>query len=274
MKRLGQIICSVLFLAPSQLMATGGGGGSTHLPDLLGLLTHDETMMLWKPVIYSLLVSVLLSTAALTVYRKRQMIPGRFQGAVEILVDWMFNFIESILGKDAKRYTPFLGTLFFYILAMNFMGIIPLGFSPSTSIDVTASLAILVFLYAQYTGVRRLGIGGYIDHLAGQPRDVISWCLVPLMFPMHIIGEIAKPFSLALRLFGNITGEDILVAAFVGLGVMVTALFVPADYNLVGIPLNIPFILMGILLSTIQALVFTLLSTIYLLMMLPHEEHA
>ena len=149
------------------------------------------------------------------------------------------------------------------------MGIIPLGMAPSTNINITASLAIMVFLYAQYTGLRRLGVIGYFDHLAGEPRGVIGWCLVPLMFPMHIIGELAKPFSLALRLFGNITGEDILVAAFVGLGLAALS-FVGSP---VGLPLNIPFILLGILLSTIQALVFTLLSTVYILMMLPHEEH-
>jgi F-type H+-transporting ATPase subunit a len=181
----------------------------------------------------------------------------------------MYNFLETILGRDTKTYLPFLGTLFFYILAMNFLGIIPGGFSPSTSLSITASLAILVFLYAQYTGISRLGIVGYLDHLAGQPRDVIGWCLVVLMLPMHIIGEFAKPFSLALRLFGNITGEDILVAAFVGLGITALSFM----HSPIGLPLNIPFILLGILLSTIQALVFTLLSTIYILMMLPHEEH-
>jgi len=86
---------------------------------------------------------------------------------------------------------------------------------------------------------------------------------------MHIIGELAKPFSLALRLFGNITGEDILVAAFVGLGLMALS-FV---HSPIGLPFNVPFILLGILLSTIQALVFTLLSSVYILMMLPHPEH-
>ncbi|MEK7775655.1 MAG: F0F1 ATP synthase subunit A, partial [Candidatus Zixiibacteriota bacterium] len=130
----------------------------------------------------------------------------------------------------------------------------------------------IVFLYAQYTGMSRLGVKGYFDHLIGQPRDLMGWAIVPLIFPIHVIGEFAKPFSLALRLFGNITGEDILVAAFVGLGI--TALsFVGSP---VGLPLHIPFILLGILLSTIQALVFTLLSTIYILMMLPHDhgDHA
>ena len=91
---------------------------------------------------------------------------------------------------------------------------------------------------------------------------------MPLLLPIHVVGEIAKPASLALRLFGNITGEDILVAAFVGLGLMVLS----GLHSPVGLPLNVPFILLGILLSTIQALVFTLLSTIYILLMLPHAE--
>jgi F-type H+-transporting ATPase subunit a len=185
-----------------------------------------------------------------------------------MLVEGMYNFIHSILGKDAKKYIPFLGTLFFYILVMNLWGIIPFGHSPSTSVNITASLAILTFLYAQWTGISRNGVLGYVDHLIGQPRDVVSWCLVPLMLPMHIIGELAKPFSLAIRLFGNITGEDVLVAAFVGLGVAALS-FVNSP---IGLPLNVPFIFLGILLSTIQALVFTLLSTVYILMMLPHEE--
>lgn len=248
---------------------SGEGGGGTHLPDLISLFTHSEALTFWKPVIFCFGIAIFFSMVSIIVYRKRQMIPGPLQNLVEMMVEGMYNFIYTILGKDAKRYTPFLGTLFFYILAMNFMGIIPLGFSPSTSISITASLAIMVFLYAQYAGLTRLGFIGWIDHLAGQPRDVISWCLVPLMFPMHVIGEIAKPFSLALRLFGNITGEDILVAAFVGLGLSALSFM----NSPIGVPFNIPFILLGILLSTIQALVFTLLSTIYILMMLPHEEH-
>lgn len=270
------IVTAVATFNPIYLVASGGGeheGGGTHLPDVLGLLNeyvfHIDSLDYWKPTIFSLLVAIFFSIVAIKVYRNRQMIPGPLQNLVEMLVEGMYNFLYSVLGKDAKRYTPFLGTLFFFILANNFMGIIPGGFSPSTSINITASLAILVFLYAQYTGITRLSFVGWLDHLAGQPRDVIGWCLVPLMFPMHIIGELAKPFSLALRLFGNITGEDILVAAFVGLGLTMLSFM----HSPIGFPLHAPFILLGILLSTIQALVFTLLSTIYILMMLPHEEH-
>lgn len=250
---------------------TGGGhhDGPPHLPNLIGLLTGNQGPAYeWVNVIYAFIAAIFLCIIAMTVYRKRQMIPGPFQNAVEMLVEAMYNFMQTILGKEARKYIPFLGTLFFYILVMNWMGMVPLGHSPSTSLNITVSLALIVFCYAQYTGIRRLGIVGYFDHLAGSPRDVVSWIMVIIMFPLHVIGELAKPLSLSLRLFGNITGEDVLIAVFVGLGVAVLS-FLP-----VGLPLQFPFYFLGLLLSTIQALVFTLLSSIYILLMLPHEEHA
>ncbi|MEE8578109.1 MAG: F0F1 ATP synthase subunit A [candidate division Zixibacteria bacterium] len=270
---------------PSLLMATvtasegghgeeaGGHGeqsGPPALPSVISLLFgHDHLLHHWINPLYATLTTVFMAFFAIRVYNKREMIPGKLQNFIEMLVEGMYDFLKTILGSEARRYTPFLGTLFFYILINNMWGIIPGGHSPSTSINITATLAISVFMYAQYTGVKRLGIGGYLDHLCGQPRDVIGWALVPLMLPLHIIGELAKPLSLALRLFGNITGEDVLVAAFVGLGIMALS-FIGSP---IGLPLNLPFIFLGMLLSTIQALVFTLLSSIYILMMCPHEEH-
>jgi F-type H+-transporting ATPase subunit a len=271
--KLKTVILFLLLLLPIVSMANEEGGNSAALPSLIGMLTHHEGLVYeWVNIIYAMVVSIFLCIIAVTVYKKRKMIPGPFQNGVEMLVEGMSDFLHSILGKNAPRYVPFLGTLFFYILMMNFIGIIPLGHSPSTNINITASLAIMVFLYAQYTGLSRLGIKGYVDHLLGQPRDIIGWAIAPMILPIHIIGEFAKPFSLALRLFGNITGEDILVAAFVGLGITALSFM----HSPVGLPLHVPFILLGLLMSTIQALVFTLLSTIYILMMLPHDhsEHA
>jgi F-type H+-transporting ATPase subunit a len=278
-------VCKLLgiawvWLGPVAAAAAGGdshSGGPPHLPNIFSLL-HGWGLLPdnvyhftseWINVIYAFFTAIIMSVIAMRIYSHRRMIPEKAQNLVEMLVEGMYNFIYTILGEDAKRYTPFLGTLFFYILLNNFWGLIPGGHSPSTSINITASLAIMVFLYAQYTGIRRLGIIGYLDHLAGQPRSVISWCLVPLLFPIHIIGELAKPFSLAVRLFGNITGEDVLVAAFVLLGISALSFM----HSPIGLPLNVPFILLGLMLSTIQALVFTILSTIYILLMLPHEEH-
>lgn len=272
------------WIGPILMVASGGGAeaeaeggeshsGPPHLPSLATLVVHwlgEEYSWIehWVNVIFAFIVAIFLCTVSMRVYSRREMIPGRLQNFIEWLVESMYEFMKTILGDEARKFIPFLGSLFYYILAMNWIGMVPLGHSPSTSINITASLAILVFLYAQYTGITRLGIGGYLHHMAGSPADVISWCMVPLIFPLHIIGELAKPFSLALRLFGNITGEDTLIAVFVALGIAILA------FSPVGIPLQTPFYFLGLLLSTIQALVFTLLSAIYILLMLPHEEHA
>jgi F-type H+-transporting ATPase subunit a len=105
--------------------------------------------------------------------------------------------------------------------------------------------------------------------MAGSPRSAISWFMVPIMLPVHLIGELAKPVSLSCRLFGNVFGEDMLLVAFTSLGVATLSF----AHSPIGIPWQIPFLVLALLTSTIQALVFTVLSTIYLLLMLPHEEH-
>jgi F-type H+-transporting ATPase subunit a len=131
------------------------------------------------------------------------------------------------------------------------------------------ALALIVFVYSQYIGFRELGPLGWLDHMAGNPRTPLSWGLVPLMLPIHLMGELAKPISLACRLFGNIFGEDMLLVAFASLGITLSALI----HLPVGIPLQLPFLFLALLTSTLQALVFTVLSTIYFLLMLPHDDH-
>ena len=224
----------------------------------------------FEVIIFSLLVAFLIGLTAWFASRNARMIPGPFQNAVEALVEALYDFIVGILGpRHGPRYVPFLGTLFIYILAMNLFGLIPFMDSPTSSLNVTVALAITVFLYAQFIGLKELGLVGYVDHLAGNPRTVTSWVLVPLMLPIHIMGELAKPISLSCRLFGNIFGEDMLLVAFVSLGITTLSfLHLP-----IGLPLQLPFLFLALLTSTLQALVFTVLSTIYFLLMLPHEEH-
>jgi F-type H+-transporting ATPase subunit a len=244
------------------------------LPSLAKFLVHwlgpdYEWIEHWVNIIFALFTSLILCSVTYVVYRRREMIPGPLQNFIEMLVEGMYNFIYGVLGSETKKYIPLLGTLFFYIFINNLWGVIPFGHSPSTSINITLSLAIIVVAYAQYTGIRRLGILKYLHHLAGSPTGGM-WALVWILFPIHVFGEfVVKPGSLALRLFGNITGEDILVTASVTLGLM-TLSFI---HSPIGIPYNVLTIPLGLLFSTIQALVFTLLSTIYILMMLPHEEH-
>ncbi len=268
--------CLSLLPLASAPHGSGGHSGPPELPNVLTLIFgHDTWVAHWMNVLFAMAIVVIICTLALKAYRHREMIPGPFQNGVEFVVESLDNFFYNILGKDCRTFLPFLGTLFVYIFAMNIFALFPGMMSPPGGpygINTTAALALCVFFYVQYTGVRRLGIVGFLDHLAGQPRDLIGWCLVPINLPIHIIGELSKPVSLALRLFGNITGEDVLLAVFVGLGISALGFM----HSPVGLPLHLPFIFLALVVSLIQALVFTLLSSIYFLMMLPHheEEHA
>jgi F-type H+-transporting ATPase subunit a len=214
---------------------------------------------------------VLICLAAMVATRNPKMVPGKLQNLAEMVVEGLYNFIVDILGpRYGPRYVPFLGTLFVYILVMNLFGLIPFMDSPTSNLNVTVALALIVFIYAQYIGFRELGVVGWVDHMAGSPRTMIGWLLVPLMLPIHLMGELAKPISLSCRLFGNIFGEDMLLVAFASLGITVLAF---ANIPL-GLPLHLPFLFLALLTSTLQALVFTVLSTIYFLLMLPHDDHA
>src|SRR5262245_27244308 len=224
----------------------------------------------YEVVIFSLFIAAMLCVVAMIATRNPQMIPGKLQNVVEMAVEGLYNFIVDILGpRYGPRYVPFLGTLFIYILAMNLFGLIPFMDSPTSSLNVTVALALVVFIYSQYIGFRELGPLGWLDHMAGNPRSAIGWGLVPLMLPIHLMGELAKPISLACRLFGNIFGEDMLLVAFASLGITVLS----ATHLPIGLPLQLPFMFLALLTSTLQALVFTVLSTIYFLLMLPHDDH-
>ena len=225
----------------------------------------------YEAIVFSLFIAFLISLVAFLATKNPQKIPGPLQNVVEWLVESLHDFVVGILGpKHGPRYVPFLGTLFIYILAMNLFGLIPFMDSPTSSLNVTVALALVVFVYSQYIGFKELGFIGYFDHLMGNPRTFIGWVLVPLMLPIHVMGELAKPISLSCRLFGNIFGEDMLLVAFATLGVT-TLSFAHLPF---GIPWQLPFLFLALLTSTLQALVFTVLSTIYFLLMLPHDEHA
>ncbi len=223
----------------------------------------------WENVVFSLIAGLFLVVVSFFAVRKKTLIPGPLQNALEYAVESLENMVVGIIGPRGKAYVPFIGTLFLYILTQNLMGLIPGMKAPTSNLNTTIALAICVFFYVQGIGIRQNGIFGYIDHLMGSPRDIVGWIMVPLNFPLHILEEFIKPMSLSLRLFGNILGEDSLIAAFVGLGIMALSFI----HSPIGLPLQLPFFLLSMLLGTIQALVFSLLTTIYISLMLPSSTH-
>ncbi|HOW36505.1 MAG TPA: F0F1 ATP synthase subunit A [Candidatus Omnitrophota bacterium] len=221
----------------------------------------SQSLYLWESLIFSLLVAGILTGIAFYASRNAKPIPGRLQSAVELLVGGMDDFICGILGPTGRRFTPFIGTLFIYILFMNLIGLIPFLKSPTADWSTTAALAICVFVYVQYTAFKELGILGYIDHLMGKPRGVMAFSVVlPLfMFAMHLMTELIKPLTLSLRLRSNVWGDDMLLATL-------------ANFGIPGIPLLFFSVLLVLIATTVQALVFSTLSTIYFALFLAHEE--
>ncbi len=238
---------------------------SIELPsfmDLLGIDMHQHIWGLslhqWLPVIMSVIAALFLCGISIYATRNPKKIPGGLQCFMEMIVETLDKFFRDIMGSATSVFLPFVGSLFLYILLMNMMGLIPLLHSSTNNLNTTLALAIIVFFSTHYVGFSRNGLIGYFKHFLGEPL----W-LAPLLFPMHIIGELARPLSLSMRLFGNIMGEDTAIAILVGLAV-----------SLFYIPIHFPMLLLALLTSLIQAGIFAILASVYIAGAIGHhEEH-
>lgn len=227
----------------------------------------------WENIIFSIGIALFTTIVFRWGIRKREMIPQGLQNFFEWIAELLVKHVYGILGSEGKKYVPFLGTLFIYILSMNLFGLIPLMKSPSVSLNITIAMAVCVFVLVQYLNIKNMGILGFLYHLAGSPKNGIEWAMVPLMFPLEVLTQLSRPVTLSLRLFGNIMGEDVLISYFTLLGVTLLGLMhLPIA---AGIPLQIPFMFLAILTSLMQALVFTLLAAVYIMLSMPHhtEKH-
>jgi F-type H+-transporting ATPase subunit a len=233
---------------PSFLSLLGGAHPKEFLEE-----HHDPILHValedWVPTIMSILVGLVLVGFSLISTRRMEKIPRGSQAFAEIVVEGLYNFIGEMLGPYTKRYFGFLGTLFLYILLMNLFGLLPTLHSPTNRINVTLSMALPVFVFYNFEALRIRGFK-YLKHFA-EP-----YFMAPLMLPIHLIGEFVRPVSLSVRLFGNLTGEDLTIALLV--------LMTPFLFGFIPVPIHLIMVMMALLFSTIQATIFTLLSTIYL----------
>lgn len=225
----------------------------------------------WVPeaVPFAVLVILVLSVLVRIGMRRPQRIPRGLQS----LVEWVFvalgNAWRAILGDQARRFSPFLSTLFIYILLMNWCGLVPGFKSPTANLNTTVALALIVFGVVQIYGVIENGLLGYAKHFTG---DI--WWMAPLMLPIHIVGELARPLSLSLRLFGNVNSEDTIVMVLITLG---TVLF---SRGLGGLMEGAPSVLaplmiaMALFTGLVQAYIFSVLAAVYLAGVMHEEEHA
>lgn len=194
-------------------------------------------------------------------------VPRSFwQNVAEQTVESFRNFAVSIAGVGGERHAPFLGTLFIFIVISNLIGLVPVfnKAAPTANLNTTIALALVTFLYVQWQGVRSNGLLGYLKHFTMGTH----WAMWPLMVPLEIIGELAKPLSLAMRLYGNMYGKEQVIIVLVGLAASLLPIWMP-------IPFQFPILVFGVFVGFVQALVFTLLAGIYIALMTQHnEQHA
>jgi F-type H+-transporting ATPase subunit a len=238
-----------------------------ELPNSLTLLAQEfhgtllgKFLLAWENIIFSFIIVCALSLVAYLATRKGSLGNTRLQNAVEALAAGLDDFVCGILGPEGRIYTPFIGTLFVYIVCMNLFGIVPFMKSSTASWSTTLALALCVFFYVQYAAVRKHGFIGYIDHLMGKPRGFLALTgIVPiLMLILHLFSELVRPISLSLRLRSNIWGDDMLFMIITGFGLKGTPVLF----------FNTPLM---ILVAVVQAVVFCLLTTIYFALALTEE---
>ena len=194
-------------------------------------------------VIYSWLAIVLLIVFAVLATRKISMIPTKGQNFFEIVISGMEEFMVDITGEEGRWFFPIIATIFIYIAVCNLMGLVPGFYPPTASINTTVSCAIPVFIFTHYIGVKYHGVK-YIKHFLGP-----VWWLIPIILPIEVIGHLARVLSLSFRLFGNITGHELVLAI---LFMLAGAFLAP-----------LPIMAMGIFVAFVQAFVFFLLSIMY-----------
>ena len=202
-----------------------------------------------KYVFFTWLGMLILLLAGVMVRRNISIVPGRLQLFFEALVDGLEKFIVNNLGEKGRRFVPLLVSIFIYVLTMNLLGLVPGCDAPTANLNTTISIALCVFIYYNYVGIRTWGVG-YIHHFTGSSKP-----LIPLMFPIEIISHLARPLSMSLRLFGNIFAEEMTLIIFFGFGASIY----------VGVLLGtVPMYFLFLLGKVLQAFILFILSMIYI----------
>jgi F-type H+-transporting ATPase subunit a len=194
-------------------------------------------------IAYTWLIIGLLLLLSILATKGLKAVPGGLQNFMEVIVGGIENMVVETMGEHGKPFFPLIATLALFILVSNLIGLVPGFFPPTANINTTAACAVVVFVATHVVGVKEHGFK-YLKHFMGP----ILW-LAPMMFFIEVIGHLSRVISLTLRLFGNMNGHELVLMIFFGLAPFLVPL---------------PMMLMGVLVSFIQAFVFMLLAMIYI----------
>jgi len=226
---------------------------ATRLP--LGITKH--VLMMW---IATLLLVVIMTIMA----RQKGDVPRGLRNFFEPLLLFLRDqVLMPNMGEAGLRYLPFLWTLFLFILVCNLLGLVPGGATATANISVTAGLALISFAVTQFAGVRQNGLRYF-----GSLVPPVPWWLWPLMLVVELIGLVAKPFALAIRLWANMNAGHIVLLVILGL------IFVFKNWMVVGISVagSVAISMLELFVALVQAYVFTFLTAVFMGLAL-HPEH-
>ncbi|QSX33664.1 F0F1 ATP synthase subunit A [Shewanella avicenniae] len=253
-----------------------------------GYIQHHLTNLhvgegFWSWHLDSLFFSVGLGVLFLWIFRSvgkkaTTGVPGKLQCFVEMIVEFVDNSVKETFHGRNKLIAPLALTIFVWVFMMNFMDMVPVDWLPhlagaigvpylkvvpSTDLNITFSLALGVFALIIFYSIKVKGVSGFVKELTLQPFN--HWAMIPVNFLLESVTLLAKPISLALRLFGNLYAGElifILIALMYGANLAVGAL---------GIGLQLGWLIFHILVITLQAFIFMMLTIVYLSM--AHEDH-
>ena len=207
-----------------------------------GLISHDHTFIYMTHMLLAALIVIVIAKMATS---NMKVVPTGTQNLLEAYLGGVLAMGADVMGKEeARRYLPLVATIGLFVGIANLIGIVPGFEAPSAFLDFTLALALVVFVYYNFEGIRRNGVIKYFKHFLGP-----VWWLAWLMFPIEIVSHISRIISLSFRLFGNVKGDDMFL--------MVLLMLAPWLLPM------IPFALLTFM-ALLQAFIFMMLTYVYL----------
>jgi len=249
-------------------------GGHVELPQFppihIGSMTLD--LSITKHVFFLLFAAIIV--AAFAIYaanrNRKNMVPKGIGNLLEIFIVFIRDEVAvPNMGPGGMKYIPFLLTLFFFILIMNLLGLIPYGATSTSNVSVTAALAFVAFIMIQFAAIRAQGVKRYVAHLTGG----VHWALWLIMIPVEILGLFTKPFALCMRLFANMNGGHIVLLALIGL----VLLFRSAIIAPLPVLFSVGVLMLELFVALLQAYIFVMLTSLFMgfgMQSEDGEEHA
>ncbi|MDQ7045998.1 MAG: F0F1 ATP synthase subunit A [Sulfurimonas sp.] len=216
-----------------------------------GLISHDKVFIYITHMLLSAGLALILVRSAMS---NLQLVPKGTQNLMEAYINGVLQMGTDVMGKEnARRYLPLIATIGIFVAISNLIGVIPGFEAPTAFLEFALTLALVVFVYYNFEGIRKQGVVKYFKHFLGP-----VWWLYWLMFPIEIVSHFSRLVSLSFRLFGNVKGDDMFL--------MVILMLAPWILPMV------PFALLTFM-ALLQAFIFMMLTTVYIGSAVAIEDH-